>query len=352
MNKFLIKCLFFIIPFFIWLIIEGILPITTFTFRHQEASLYKTRIPHRSKYYPNINSSMNAVGDLCAHTNNSIIKKEVWRTDDWGFRNNEFIENPDILIIGDSYVLGCGLSQEETISSKVASKFNYKLKVYNMASSSMREFDKNMKLGIIKKPKLLIYSIVERNIPPIMRSYILKSSKLKENIRSIFEFYNINVFLDKALRMYSLTWLKARINHSKRRSIPAVGNTKMFFLSGINQIHNDEDLLATAKAIISYKKYCDTLGINFLFLPMPNKETVYYELVPFSKQPNYLIELDSILNKSNVFTINTLDIYNDYRKENKSLLYHYDDTHWNSNATEIIANEISTNTQCVKIKAE
>ena len=83
------------------------------------------------------------------------------------------------------------------------------------------------------------------------------------------------------------------------------------------------------------------MGIDFLFLPMPDKETVYFELVPFIKQPNYLFKLDSILTNSNVATINTLKIYNEFRKENKSLLYHFDDTHWNSNATEIIANEIT-----------
>jgi hypothetical protein len=109
---------------------------------------------------------------------------------------------------------------------------------------------------------------------------------------------------------------------------------------GTSQKHQKDDLANTVNILISYKKYCDSLGIKFIFMPMPDKETVYYELVPFDEQPDYLNKLDSILNISGVSTINTLKIYNDYRKTNDNLLYHLDDSHWNSNATEIIALEI------------
>jgi hypothetical protein len=75
-------------------------------------------------------------------------------------------------------------------------------------------------------------------------------------------------------------------------------------------------------------------------MPMPDKETVYYELVPFKEQPAYLHRLDSMLTAAGVRTIPTLDIYNEYRKTNSSLLYHLDDTHWNPNATTLISREI------------
>jgi hypothetical protein len=340
MKRFIKHFVFFIIPIIIWPISEGLLPITTFTFRHFEALSFKSKVPHLTRFYPNINSEMKAVGDLCHHTDNSIIKIEKWRTDELGFRNNKFTEEADILLIGDSFIQGSSLSQEETISSKIDSKTNTKLRVYNMAPSSMSEFDRLIKSQIIKPPKLLIYSIVERNIPKNIISYDIEKSITKDEIKSFFGAYNLNVFIDKALKQYSVDFIKARINNVRGHGIPAIGNSKMFFLNGIKQKYNDENLITTSKKIIAYKKYCDSIGIDFLFLPMPNKETVYYELVPFSKQPNYLFRLDSILTHSNIKTINTLKVYNEYLKENKTLLYHLDDTHWNSNATDIIAEEI------------
>jgi alginate O-acetyltransferase complex protein AlgJ len=46
-----------------------------------------------------------------------------------------------------------------------------------------------------------------------------------------------------------------------------------------------------------------------------------------------------MLRAENVKTINSLKLYNDYRKSNNELLYHLDDTHWNSNAIRIVSEE-------------
>lgn len=339
MKKFIRRLILFLLPFVIWTIIEAVLPFTTFTHRHYEAIEFKTEVPHQTKNYPNITSSMDAVGDLCHHSKNAVIKKENWKTDKLGFRNDAFIEQADILLIGDSFTQGSSLNAEETITNKV--KSNQKIKIYNMAPSSLSEFDKLLKSKTIKKPKLLIFEIAERNVPHAIKSYdIREKSSLTEKLNALFGIGNFNVYLDKAFKYNSVDWLKARIYNKKGTGIPGIQNSKMFFLVGSYQKNRDYDLIATANTIISYKKYCESLGIKFVFLPMPNKESVYYDFVPLAKQPDYLFKLDSILKKSNVATINTLKIYNDYRMKNKKLLYHLDDTHWNSNATEIIADEI------------
>lgn len=340
MKLFLNKLfLYLLLPLIVWILLEGLLPTTTFTHRHSEAILFKTSVPHEFNYYPNINSTMNAVGDLCHHSSNEIIKKEVWRTDKLGFRNDSFIQNPDILIIGDSFTQGTGLTQDETISNLI--KFNSKnqIKVYNMAPSKFSEFDKFLKLGIVKKPKLIVFSIVERNIPEeIVKFDPSKYSTLSNRVQKAFGLFGFNVFLDKAFKFYSIKWIKARIENSKGKGVPSIGNSNMYFLEGVNQIHKKVDLNKSIKNILGYKKYCDSLGIKFLFMPMPNKETIYYERVPFNEQPNYLLKLDSVLKRKNVVTINTLKIYNEYlAREKNKLLYHLDDTHWNSNATRLIS---------------
>ncbi len=117
-------------------------------------------------------------------------------------------------------------------------------------------------------------------------------------------------------------------------------NKKMFFLNGKDQADYMTNLITVAEVIESYKNFCDSLGIGFLFLPLPDKETVYYDLVPFKEQPNYLFELDAELKTRNISTINSLNAFNRYRQKNNSLIYHLDDTHWNSKGVNIIAEEI------------
>lgn len=342
MKKFFKTIILFIFfPIVVWGIVEAILPVTFFTHRHFEAVMFNTKVPHENFMYPNLVSSMNAVGDMCHHSPNAVIKKEIWKTDKLGFRNDEFIEKADVLFVGDSFVEGSSLSQDETISNRVKANFGSAVKVYNMALSTMSDFDRYLKRGIIKKPKVLIFSIVERNVPPALVAYDSeKDSNINNLMIKAFEIGNINVYLDKAFKQFSIEWLKARIHGLKGNGVPGVGNPQMFFLNGKTQHHEKEDLILTKDIIISYKKYCDSLGIKFLFLPMPNKETVYFELVPFEKQPDYLFNLESLLKAENIEIINPLTLYNNYRKSSEKLLYHLDDTHWNPNATELVSKEI------------
>ncbi len=342
MRKFLLNIIhFLIIPFFIWGIIEAFLPPTFFTHRHFEALSFKTNVPRKTDWYPNIHSKMMATGDLCFNTNNSVFKSEEWITDKFGYRNEEFVDKPDVLFLGDSFIMGSSLSQNELISNQVKIKSNDRIKVYNMAPSSFSIFDRYLKVKNIKKPKLIIFSIVERNIPePIIYYNVTREMKYKKLIDDLFSIGNINVYIDKAFKQLSLQWIKARINRSRGFGMQATGNSNMFFLNGITQNPSESNLNSTVKIILSYKKYCDSNDIRFIFMPMPDKESVYYELVPFKQQPNYLFKLDSLLNIVGVSTINTLKIYNNYRKSSSKLLYHLDDTHWNSNATDLISTAI------------
>jgi hypothetical protein len=340
MRLFLKKLgLYILLPVFIWGLIEAILPVTTFTHRHFEATSFRTSLPKQTVWYPNINSKMNAVGDLCHHSKYAIRKEEIWRTDNIGFRNDAFISNPDILIVGDSFVIGSGLTQDETLTNQMKSRLKDKWKVYNLSTCTFSDYIKYYNDGIFKKPKLIIFSIVERNVPEKIETF-RKTNKIKRLLIAIFKTGNFNVYLDKALKLFSLEWLRARVQNAQGKGIRGISSSNMFFQKGRFYKHKTTDLNETANAIISYKKYCDSLGINFLFLPMPNKETVYYDLVPLTKQPDYLFKLDSILQNAKVNTLNTQKIYTDYRKTETKLLYHLDDTHWNATATALISNQI------------
>jgi alginate O-acetyltransferase complex protein AlgJ len=85
------------------------------------------------------------------------------------------------------------------------------------------------------------------------------------------------------------------LSSQKGDGIPGIEGSNMFFFNEENYRHDvnmvkdfTTDLKRTNDIIVSYKEYCDSLGIEFLFIPMPNKATVYYEFVPFKEQPGYI----------------------------------------------------------------
>jgi len=326
MKKFLINIIIFTLPLTIFLI-EGFLPINTFTYRPWEAMLYTTSKDVAFPFYPNQDLKMLSMGDLLHHTENTILKKENWITDELGYRNDTFIKKPKILLIGDSFIAGSSLPQDSTLTNLLNNKLD--TEVYNLAPAIFNDFISLLNNQIINKPELVVFSIVERNTPqPILKG---SHGTINQNIS------NTSIFKDKLVRLYSLKYIEARIKKEHGHGIPGKDSI-MYFLNGENQENNFEKIHEIARTIISYKNYCDSIGINFIFLPLPNKETVYFDRVPLSNQPAFIFKLDSILEINGVTTINTLALFNN-EKENK-YTYHLDDTHWNSFGVNLVANEL------------
>jgi hypothetical protein len=330
MKKFILKAFLFSFPFFFF-IIEGFLPLSMFTYRPWEALMFANREAALYPFYPNQHLEMTSVGDLCHHTKFQIPKTENWVTDKLGFRNNYFIEDPDILIVGDSFVAGCGLSQDATLTEMLKNKTNRK--VYNMAPANFNDFIFLIQNKIIQKPEILIYSIVERTIPPKI--------SLSDQRGSITNITYSRVLTDRITRQYSIKYLKSRLFGNNGIGVPGIKDTTLFFLNGINQVYPKERLNEALDILISYKKFCDSIGTAFIFSPLPNKETVYFDHVPFDFQPDYLVRLDSMLSQNKLNAINSLKVFNHYKKMNKQYMYHKDDSHWNSIGVNLVAEEMA-----------
>ena len=288
-------------------------------------------------FYPNYYVEMDEIGDLGFRTSKAIKKHVVWEIDGFGFRNDSVISNPDILIIGDSFVAGGGLSQEHTITN-VLSKLMPSTKIYSMAPTTFSTFLIYNKTGRIKKPKLIILFCVERFLNE-------KNDTIAdiENIKYLSDKLNFSKFDEILDRMLKGTDRLAVSSFFHRRTgigIPSVIDKKILFFEGKMSINNESEKLS--KSIENAKMIndkCKSMGIRFLFIPMPNKESLYWESVPFTKQPDLLYKVDSILNKNKILTINALDILTKAKSKHK-LLYHLDDTHWNNLGVQVVADRV------------
>lgn len=344
MNKFLKKLICFIlIPISIlWIVEIFCLPINYFSHRNWEAMLLQSKIPIYGPCFPNVDIQSVEQGDLAYRTEFAIDKKVIWKTDKLGFRNEKVMSEPDVLVIGDSFIAGSSLSQEQTFTDELSKVFQGKFKIYNFAPSSFSYWVRLMDQGTIKKPKYVIFSIVERNIPELYVNTKINYGSYRERVKCKIREIGLAPIIERLTRFYSLKWMTSRIRNNKGIGIQSEINKKMFFLQGKSvEGRNEDDVQKTVEAIVSYKKYCDSIGVKFLFLPMPNKETVYYDLVPLSRQPDFLFKVNFLLDQKGIPTINTLAIYNKSKQSDK-FLYQLDDTHWNNYGVCVVAEAVKS----------
>lgn len=338
MKSFLKNIVLFATPLFILLfILEVILPPTMFTFRIWEAIKFKNDLLV-GPFYPNSNYSMIEVGDLSHHTKFAIEKQIKWRTDKLGFRNNHYISNPQILIIGDSNITGSSLSQDETLVSVLNQCGS--LSAYSLAPANINIFIALKNEGVMKTPKILILSRMERGIPSLP-PYNTHSKVENTYIRLNTSLQFFTVPFDKLLRANSISYLKSRIAGTVGAGIQSKTDDKMLFLQGNKAIINptDNKLNQISEKIGSYKNYCDSIGCKFIFLPIPNKETIFWEMLELQKQPTFLNQLNRKLRIKGLTTIDTVKLFNRL-KRNELLPYHYDDSHWNAYGVNTVAREI------------
>lgn len=331
MRKFIYKILFLSTPL-LFLLLEPLLPLSFFNYRPWEALTYK-HVGIGMPFYPNQELNMTSVGDLCYYTKKEIKKNENWITDKIGYRNDLFIDKPNVLIIGDSFVAGSSLNQDSTLTNLMISKSKNKWTTYNIAPASFSNFIALWRKGVLKKPKIIVFAIAERSIPATIN---LSNKTVVYNNTSY-----TSVLQNRIKRRYALNFFKARIKNYHGMGIKGISASKMFFYNGVNQKNNLNNIPETVRNIISYKEFCDSEGIKFIFLSLPNKETVYFEKVPFKYQPDYIFKLDSTLNSNDIMTLNALKVFNNYRQSHTDLIYHLDDSHWNSKGVNLIANELS-----------
>ncbi len=344
MKRFLKELLYFasfVIVFI--LLIEIIVPESAITYSPLEENKVKSKDLFIGPFYPNNNVVRDGYGDLAHHTKYAILKKDIaWDTDPLGFRNEAVVEFPDVIFLGASNIAGYSVSQENTISNQV-SNFSG-LSTYNMAPCTFEKFTQLLDAKIVSKPKIVVFGLVERALPFLQEIKPQQNSGLKNaflTLKNTTFFNGLARFIDILAKRSFIRFSTARINGATGNGIQSPIHEKMFFFQGApSQIKASQEIITrTADVISLYRNYCKNKGIEFVFFPVPNKETIYFDLVPLDKQPQFLHKLYIELKKRNIPTINTVTLFN--QQNHNQLLYHFDDTHWNENGIKIAAKDIA-----------
>jgi hypothetical protein len=349
MKRFFLKLLFFSSPFLLLIGIElFVLPIDFFTFRAWEAIMVmKFHSILSGQFYPHIDiTKIEKGGDLDPHSPFAVQKRAKWITDRYGYRKKDLEGlKPQVVVIGDSNIIGAGLSQEEIFSEVLEEQL--KVPVYPYAAAGLNSFLKELRFRK-DPPRIVVVSGIERYILDLRfpkeskkRETFLAFYEWRDNVRQIRWIQTAGVLLDRLYKMNMLHFIRSRMEGKvvrKRYPFPSPFGP-IYFLQGeeANRPISRDQLEEAVHTIEAYNQVLKKRGIRFIFLPIPNKENIYHDCLPDPKRPVFLEELIQELKRRNIETVDTQRAFEDEYQNNSTLLFFLDDSHWNAKGVRVAA---------------
>lgn len=341
MKKLIIKLTLFALPFFLMSIPALFMPFDFFYFRFQEALMvYKLDYLFPGPFYPLQKLTMDEEGDLGHGTPFAVKKRSYWETDRFGYRKTDSTEQHDIVVIGDSCIYGNGLTQKDIFSEVLQRKLHRN--VYPYAPGKLNEFIHDSRFTAMQ-PRVVIFEIIERNILAIdpLNGTTAKNMKARfaSKMKSIMknnreQLTSSTMFADRLLKMEQLNYFKSRLIP------PTIGFRyhDLFFLQGPTApVSADQSEINKTITIISeYNRYFKNNNVVFIFMPVPNKETIYYDLLPGKHSATILKQVLQGLQKADIPSVDLLSAFEAY-KQNGGNPFQVDDSHWNSTGVTIAA---------------
>jgi len=349
MKRFIKNIAILLAPFMLLVAIELTLPVDYFCFRAVEAlgvCTFTQYLP--GPFYPWRVLDREEVGNLAAHTSFAVPHRTHWVTDRYGFRYDESTYSGnqfDVAIVGDSQIQGSGLTQSDMLDVLLSSRCH--VHTYPYASYSLNDFLNDPRFKQFP-PALVIYSRLESGVlsTPERRPGRFERSGVYNN-RQLLEFV---IMGDRVTKMAILNrasaigryWLKkcfralhmsAQRQESELSSYAMLSTTgKMLHLtSEVQQPRpSDGEIEHCARILNDYKIELERRGISFIFFPIPNKSSIYYETVPWKNPPDSLARLKMATNRYGIDAVDSLPAFIAAAKSPESdvLLYQTDDTHW------------------------
>ena len=354
---------------------------STIIFKHEDKRHYyrghEKFYENRLSYKKNINETILMkhgelpVLDVCNNSKTIIrsqIRKQVFITDNYGYRNSEIdIKKADLIIVGDSLISGGSASDEDILSYQLNKFSNYKTANLAMGGINPKDYEEILKkyLPILKNNvKIFVFyyegndfEIYNKNEIPKYSYKDFKINKYKFKIRFGYERLERNkdkIFI-KILNYQNFFYKKIRPKSQRlfKKTLSVWSGTCLVKYDKINEnlhgfywLNRGKNYLFNTH-IISNKKILSRIDKVFF---IPTKASLYRDYLNNKKIINYKDNkfkfLEKEYKKSNIKVINlTIPMKKKLKKymmKNEYLFFN-DDTHLNKNGTEVIAKFITKN---------
>lgn len=278
-------------------------------------------------------------GVILNEGNREIIHKGIqYKTNSLGLRNKEIQkEKPEgvkrILAIGDSFVFGSGLFEEDLVTVRIENSLNninaQSIEVINGGISGFNttdELEQLKRLAPIVEPDLVIVFFFTNDILEIKN----KEGALVKGKHSTSWKQNIKEQLRSNSRFCAYLYYLYKSEYASKIGVPQFLLAPDYF----NLNDSKPGWLACKNGIRQMQNYLQQKDIEFLFVMIPTL-TLLDKNYPYIELRKKFTEF-VIFN--NIHFIDLFDLFAHYKPVD--LWVSLDNTHWNGHATTIAANEI------------
>jgi len=335
-KKFIMRGIIFFLICFSPLIVHLLFPIEHFTFRVWE-SVSTYRLNKHKPFYSNMNIDKIEEGNIAYRTEHAVKNPVTWVTDRYGYRNYpDEGQDWDVVIIGDSMIGGAGLNQHEMLNNIIQAKTTKS--TYALATATVSDYLMDPRFED-NPPELVILEMSERRIDWL--TAINENITVKKRGSSILVLETAIDRLDYQLKLSLFRYIGSVVkNHYFPRKIFVHEPSGMVFTSIPlpDQDMAEDEIEDYVSIVKGHQDYFENKGIDFIYLPIPDKNNIYYERLPDDypqEEPTLLAELISRLKSENIPVIDTVNAFEEESRNQE--IYMLDDTHWNPAGVNITA---------------
>jgi hypothetical protein len=299
-----------------------------------------------------------AYGDLASLSNlpeYRQYRREVFTTDEAGFRNLKREPPYDAVLLGDSFAVGSGVNDDETLSAQLQTLTG--LKTYN-GGHMKRDLTRILRLtSELEMTKgVVIYEFLSRyELPPRedanqprpdpdtpWQTIRRKFKEMKYLWIGFWSVSPVEILLQRAFkRLQNGRWLPNPWAEKVLIKTPRGGSPSLFLAEAVPGPEPAGPL--DLDVFVRYERALRARGLRFVVLLVPDKYPVYRGLIPGeapSGVPFYLDRIETGLIKEGVPVINLTRAMRHRAAEELEQgrdLFWRDDTHWNPLGTRVAA---------------
>jgi hypothetical protein len=153
-------------------------------------------------------------------------------------------------------------------------------------------------------------------------------------------FNAVAIGIDRFQKRNWYHWASSKIDRAiQPKELIVHGNEVFMFGDTINNPTPPAELDRLTRVVISYRDTLQKMGIAFVFVPTPNKENIYYQLLPSRQKP---VLLTGLIERLRAAGVPVVDLQTPFDSAHAAgvRLYPRDDNHWNPQAVRIAAAKV------------
>lgn len=308
-------------------------------------------------FLPNRSVEMEEVGDLSFRAWIRALQRPrqtKLSTDDYGFRNMRGIERPQVVVLGDSFVAGSGLTDEQTLAVRLSKRLGEPVYSVAVATANSPSLFLSEPRFATHPPRVVVFAPINRLVRPLrlMQADFRRPKASKDGplaaagaaIKDAGATLNRDNGFSRAMRfgynglLYALRGHPAVVRPEAEVALALPLEEQLCFLTP-----EQRGLDAAIETLRELQRRLAARGTRLIYAPIPDSAEVYPELFPPEEiarcaRPSLF---DRLVPAALAAGIDAVDLRAAFRANKWPYLYRLDDSHWQPLGVEVAAAAIA-----------